>query len=201
MNTTERLFSLHVQHIIRLLMSNARQRDDVFLIFDELLNGGKIENLADRFNLIRSYKMPTFLYIQSVAGLVEKYGKAEADKIISACSLQICYRVNDSETAEFFSKLCGQVTAERVNKSVSPTVTADGRLINKTNISKNLEMVDLVPPEMMLQLGFGKALCIYKGQSAIINIPQHFKDTPLTGGADFVRLGDLDEITETAEVA
>lgn len=200
MNTTERLFSLHVQHIIRLLMSNARQRDDVFLIFDELLNGGKIENLADKFNLIRSYKMPTFLYIQSVAGLVEKYGKAEADKIISACSLQICYRVNDSETAEFFSKLCGQVTAERVNKSVSPTVTADGRLINKTNISKNLEMVDLVPPEMMLQLGFGKALCIYKGQSAIINIPQHFKDTPLTGGADFVRLGDLDEITETAEV-
>ena len=190
-NTTERLFSVHVQHIIRLLMSNANQRDDVFLIFDELLNGGKIENLADKFNLIRSYKMPMFLYIQSVAGLVEKYGKAEADKIISACSLQICYRVNDSHTAEFFSKLVGQVSAERVNKSVSPIVTADGRMINKANISKNLEMVDLVPPEMMLQLGFGKALCVYKGQSAIIDIPQHFKDTPLKNGADFVRLGDL----------
>lgn len=139
MNTTERLFSVHVQHIIRLLMSNANQRDDVFLIFDELLNSGKIENLADKFNLIRSYKMPMFLYIQSVAGLVEKYGKAEADKIISACSLQICYRVNDSHTAEFFSKLVGQVSAERVNKSVSPTVTADGRMINKANISKTLK--------------------------------------------------------------
>lgn len=191
MNTTERLFSVHVQHIIRLLMSNANQRDDVFLIFDELLNSGKIENLADKFNLIRSYKMPMFLYIQSVAGLVEKYGKAEADKIISACSLQICYRVNDSHTAEFFSKLVGQVSAERVNKSVSPTVTADGRMINKANISKNLEMVDLVPPEMMLQLGFGKALCVYKGQSAIIDIPQHFIDTPLKDEASFVRLGDL----------
>lgn len=52
-------------------------------------------------------------------------------------------------------------------------------------------MVDLVPPEMMLQLGFGKALCVYKGQSAIIDIPQHFIDTPLKDEASFVRLGDL----------
>lgn len=196
MKATQSLFSAMVQHIIRVLMTNARNRDDVFLLFDELLNGGKIENLADKFNLIRSYKMPSFLYIQSIAGLVEKYNEDEAMKIISACSLQICYRVNDVESAEFFSKLAGQIKATRHNKTVSPAVNASGAIYSKPSYSQNAEMVDLVPVETMLQMPFGKALCVYKGQSAIINIPQHFKDTPMTNPAGAVRLGDLGEELE-----
>ena len=193
MKATQSLFSATVQHTIRILMNNARNRDDVFLLFDELLNGGKIENLADKFNLIRSYKMPAFLYIQSIAGLVEKYNEDEAMKIISACSLQICYRVNDVDSAEFFSKLAGQVGAIRHNKSVSPAVNASGAVYSKASYSKNAEMVDLIPVETMLQMPFGKALAVYKGQSAIINIPQHFRDTPMTNPAGAVRLGDLSE--------
>ena len=196
MNVTESLYSATVQHIIRLLMTNANNRDDVFLLFDELLNGGKIENLANKFNLIRSYKMPAFLYIQSIAGLIEKYGRDEAMKIISACSLQICYRVNDVESAEFFSKLAGQIKATRHNKSVSPGVNASGATYSKASYSENAEMVDLVPVETMLQMPFGKALCVYKGQSAIIDIPQHWQDTPMTAPAGAVRLGDLGEELE-----
>ncbi len=196
MKATQSLFSATVQHTIRILMNNARNRDDVFLLFDELLNGGKIENLADKFNLIRSYKMPAFLYIQSIAGLVEKYNEDEAMKIISACSLQICYRVNDVDSAEFFSKLAGQVGAIRHNKSVSPAVNASGAVYSKASYSKNAEMVDLIPVETMLQMPFGKALAVYKGQSAIINIPQHFRDTPMTNPAGAVRLGDLSEELE-----
>lgn len=198
MKATQSLFSATVQHTIRILMNNARNRDDVFLLFDELLNGGKIENLADKFNLIRSYKMPAFLYIQSIAGLVEKYNEDEAMKIISACSLQICYRVNDVDSAEFFSKLAGQVGAIRHNKSVSPAVNASGAVYSKASYSKNAEMVDLIPVETMLQMPFGKALAVYKGQSAIINIPQHFRDTPMTNPAGAVRLGDLSEELEEA---
>lgn len=197
MNTTASLYSATVQHIIRLLMWNANKRDDVFLLFDELLNGGKIENLADKFNLIRSYKMPAFLYIQSVAGLVEKYGRDEAKKIISACSLQMCYRVNDTETAEFFSDLAGEIEAQKINKSVSPAVRENGSTYYKNTFSSSVEAVPLVPVEKMLQLPFGKVLCVYKGQSAIIDVPQHYKDTPCTKRADFVRLGDLEDIKET----
>lgn len=201
MKATQSLFSAMVQHTIRVLMNNARNRDDVFLLFDELLNGGKIENLADKFNLIRSYKMPSFLYIQSIAGLVEKYSEEEAMKIISACSLQICYRVNDVESAEFFSKLAGQIGATRHNKTVSSAVNSSGESYSKPSYSKNAEFVDLVPVEMMLQMPFGKALAVYKGQSAIINIPQHFKDTPMTNPAGAVRLGDLEDVEELEEVA
>lgn len=191
MNVTESLYSATVQHIIRLLMTNANNRNDVFLLFDELLNGGKIENLANKFNLIRSYKMPAFLYIQSIAGLIEKYGRDEAMKIISACSLQICYRVNDVETAEFFSKLAGEVEAKKYNKSLSTAVRADGSTYNKANYTVNSEFVDLVLKETMLQMASGKALCVYKGQSAIIDIPQHWQDTPMTEKAEKVRLGDF----------
>lgn len=198
MQVTESLYSTMVQHIIRLLMSNADQRDDVFLIFDELLNGGKIEKLSDKFNLIRSFKMPAFLYIQSIAGLVQKYGKDEAMKTIAACSLQISYRVNDVESAEFFSDLAGQIEAKKHNKTVSPAVRADGSSYDKPSYSVNTELVDLLPKETMLKLPAGKALCVYKGEAAVIDIPQHYKDTPMTKAADVVRLGDFVEVEEVA---
>lgn len=214
MNATQSLYSATVQHIIRLLMSNAHEliphkeyaRKDVFLLFDELLNGGKIENLADKFNLIRSYKMPAFLYIQSIAGLYEKYGRDEAEKIISACALQICYRVNDTKTAEFFSDLAGEIKATRYNISVSPAVRENGTTYYKNSSSSSVESVPLVPVETMLRLPSGKALCFFKGQTSIIDVPQHYKDTPCSERAEFVRMGDLvdvqnDNETENSEVA
>lgn len=76
-------------------------------------------------------------------------------------------------------------------KNVSPAVNASGATYSKASYSENAEMVDLVPVETMLQMPFGKALCVYKGQSAIIDIPQHWQDTPMTEKAEKVRLGDF----------
>lgn len=192
MKSTETLYSTTVQHIIRILMNNNDNRErPVFLLFDELLNGGKIEELAKKFNLIRSFNMPSFLYIQSLAGLINRYGKEEAGEIISACSLQICYRVNDNATAEEFSKFVGQSEAVRYNTSVSPHVRENGSMGEKRTQSAHAEMVNIVPKEMMTTLPSGKALCVFRGQSAIIDIPQHWQDTPLTNKAVKVRLGDF----------
>lgn len=200
-NTTERLFSVHVQHLIGLLVATAesgKRQDDVFVILDELLNGGKIANLAEKLNLIRDYKAPTFLYIQTIAGLERKYGD-ESDEIIASSNLKICYRVNDNKTAQEFSKLVGVVSAKEYNKSVKPTVRDNGRLVYDNTHSVNNIELDLVTPEMLAQLPFGKALCIYLGQSAIIDIPQHFKDTPMTEKAQFVRPSDLNHLNHDSD--
>ena len=61
----------------------------------------------------------------------------------------------------------------------------------KRTQSAHAEMVNIVPKEMMTTLPSGKALCVFRGQSAIIDIPQHWQDTPLTNKAVKVRLGDF----------
>lgn len=178
---TESLYSAMVQHIINVLMSNYQSREDVFLMFDELLNGGKIDNLAHKFNLIRSYKMPAFIYIQSIQGLYEKYGKLTADKLISSCDLKICYRVNDYETAEYFSKLSGITKVHIINQS---RTTHKG--VTTTAKSSQVKDEPLVTVDDMLNLGVGEALCAYNGACAIVKMPIHYKDTIATERAEIV---------------
>lgn len=181
MRATESLYSAMVQHIINILMSNYQSREDVFLMFDELLNGGKIDNLAHKFNLIRSYKMPAFVYIQSIQGLYEKYGKLTADKLISSCDLKICYRANDYETAEYFSKLSGKTKTHTVNQSQTTHKGA-----TTTTQSAQVGYEPLVKSDDMLSLGDGEALCVYNGACAIVKMPIHYKDTIATKRAEIV---------------
>lgn len=96
-------------------------------------------------------------------------------------------------------KLVGVVSAKEYNKSVKPTVRDNGRLVYDNTHSVNNIELDLVTPEMLAQLPFGKALCIYLGQSAIIDIPQHFKDTPMTEKAQFVRPSDLNHLNHDSD--
>lgn len=175
---TENIYSATVQNVINLLMANHHERDDVFLLFDELLNGGKIENLASKFNLIRSYRMPTFIYIQSLAGLINRYGRGGANEIISACDLKICYRTNDHDTAEYFSREAGEIEVTTINH------TSDG----KTNSALSRER--LLTVDDMNNLEAGKALVSYKGKTAVVSMPIHHKDTLATARATAIRPSD-----------
>lgn len=59
----------------------------------------------------------------------------------------MCYRVNDTETAEFFSDLAGEIEAQKINKSVSPAVRENGSTYYKNTFSSSVEAVPLVPVE------------------------------------------------------
>lgn len=152
-------------------MANHRNRDDVLLLLDELLNGGKIHNLPLKFNLMRSYKLPTFIYVQAMPNLRDRYGRG-ADELISACNVRICYRTNDQETAEYFSKESG----ESENTTTTKSVQSDGKS-TKTHISSQITKERLLSPHDMNNLKDGEALCVYNGKTAVILMPIHYKDT------------------------
>ena len=187
-NTTSRLFSAMCVHIINILISNASKRDEVFLIYDELLNGGKIQGLTQKFNLIRDYKMPAFIYIQSMAGLYERYGKESGQNFLSSCDFKLCYRVNDINAAKYFSELGGMVEVETITQSQGTNAQGQ-RTINRT-ASKRLE--PLITPEQMGQLPQGRALCIFKGHTAVIDTPQHHDHTPMNIRPKAVRMADIE---------
>lgn len=185
-NTTSRLFSAMCVHIINILISNASNRDEVFLIYDELLNGGKIHGLTQKFNLIRDYKMPAFVYVQSLSGLYERYGREAGQNFVSSCDFKLCYRVNDVATAKYFSGLGGMIEVQSI--SYSQKSTTNGGYENNRSVTKRLE--PLVSPDDMMTLPQGWAFCTHKGHSAIITVPQHFLHTSMNKKPNAVRMSD-----------
>lgn len=197
---TESLYSTTVIHIINLLMKNYRQRDDVFLLFDELLNGGKISGLTDKFNTMRSYKLPTFIYIQSLAGLHKKYGENDSNNLIGACDVKIIYRVNDNTSAKYFSELAGTIPAQQFNTQFSTEVRENGSTYTKKTVSPaGLKEIPLVHENELMQMPAGKVLMLVDGAGAIVDIPQHYKHLPMKARAEFIRPSEVEFVEEEEE--
>lgn len=194
-SATESLYSATVTHIIRLLMSNHNERDDVFLLFDELLNGGRLPMLTAKMNTMRSYKLPTFVYIQSLAGLYEKYGEMPAKNLMSSCDIKICYRVNDNQSAREFSELAGDITATITNENWVDFKRNDGSIIKQQQFSSGGEkQVPLIDATELKKLGKGKVLMMVDGIASIIDIPQHWRDLGLEVRTDKVRPSNFNNI-------
>ncbi|WP_296405424.1 type IV secretory system conjugative DNA transfer family protein [Psychrobacter sp.] len=185
---TESLYSTMVTHIIRLLMKNYREREDVFLIFDELLNGGKIDALTDKFNTMRSYKLPTFIYIQTLAGLYKKYGQDDSNNLIGACDVKVICRVNDNISAEYFSELAGTIPAQAVNIHYPVKVRPDGSTYqSKQETPQGIKDIPLVDKNELKTMPKGQCLLIVDGESAIVEMPQHWQHLPMLQKATFIR--------------
>lgn len=185
---TESLYSTTVMHIIRMLMSNYRERDEVFLIFDELLNGGKIEALTDKFNTMRSYKMPTFVYIQTLAGLYKKYGQDDSNNLIGTCGIKLICRTDDNMSAEYFSKLAGTIPAQMIDIYYTTESRQDGSTYQKEHVvPKGLKDIPLVDENELRKMPSGRCMLIVDGQAAIVEMPEHWRHLPMQEKAKFIR--------------
>ena len=178
---TASLFAMTVQHLIRLMMKNHHDRDDVFIVLDELTNSSTIPCLPTQFNLMRAYKMPAFVYVQTISSLYTMFGRERAQHLMNSCSLKIFYRTNDFETAKEFSNVSGEVEAQELHHSYSSEVRKDGSPFMKKSVTPaGLKNVPLIPPTEIMQLGAGKVVCICRGHAAVVEIPQMWKHTPIT---------------------
>lgn len=195
---TAALYATTVQHLIRLMMTNHHNRDEVFIVLDEMTNSSPIPNLPTQFNLIRAYKMPAFIYVQTISSLYDMFGN-RATHLINSCSLKICYRTNDYETAQSFSDICGEVEAQKISESYTPETRADGGTFMKKSVSASQETVPLVPPDTLMQLPEGKVVCVYRGHSGVVEIPQHWRDTAISDRADYNSPRDIFDTDEYRE--
>jgi len=96
--STEQLFGLMGSHVLRFLIEH-QNREDVFLALDEIINSSPIPDFAAKMQTIRSRRLPTFLYLQNLVGLVDLYGPGADERFMSACDLQVVFRLNDNKTA------------------------------------------------------------------------------------------------------
>ena len=177
-NSTSTLFGATVAHTMRILQANQR-RDDVFVALDEIINCAQIPKFTDLLNTIRSAKMPTFLYLQSLEGLNRLYG-ANADKIfIGASNYKVVFRVDDQSTTNDMSKSVGMTKttfytyAENVGTSAS---SAKGTgTSSSSSISTSTKMDYIIEADAFSKLPMYNAVVLYNGAFGTLEMPKYWE--------------------------
>lgn len=174
--TTRVLFGATLAHTLRLLEVNFRDRDEVFVAIDEIINAAPIPRLTEKLNVIRSSKMPLFVYLQTLEGLNRVYGDGADEMFMSACALKICYRVDDLNTAKLMSDFIGSVEVKNWQINKSDRTTMSGQVVQDDVYSEQTQLMPKVEPVKLTQLEKGRAIICYQGQSAANPMP-YFKRT------------------------
>ena len=175
---------------------NFRDRDEVFVAIDEIINSAPIPKLAQKLNTMGSAKMPLFMYLQTLSGLNNVYGRDADQLFMSACSLKICYRVNEHDTAQQFSDLVGEVEVERWSATETPQVSNTGRSYTQRSISSTADRMALIEPSELLGMETGSAIVVYKGEAARMLMPRYYEAYPMQDRANY---GSLSELAEFAD--
>jgi len=82
----------------------------VHLFLDEFANVGVIPHFETTISLARGRGVGIWLGIQSLSQLEARYGKPNAQTILTNCATKIALHGLDVETAEYFSRAVGQKT-------------------------------------------------------------------------------------------
>ena len=184
--TTRGLFGATLSHTLRLLEVEHDNRDDVFVALDELINAAPIPNFTKKLNVIGSSKMPLFMYIQSLDGLTEVYGEQAANLVMSSCTLKICYRVNDFDTAQTFSNMIGNIDVKNWSVTETPRINEAGRSYKDSSATEGISRKALVEPAELQKLDDNQAIVLYRGRSAKMMMPTYYEDTPAYERAKYV---------------
>ncbi len=127
----------------------------VYFLLDEFANLPKIEKMDSIITVARSRKIFFELVVQSYSQLDNKYGREVADTIRGNCNIQIYLGTEDQKTKEDFSKMCGEISLEIENKSVSKADKKEGGK-SETKSTQTVTRPLIGPYELgQLQMGTG----------------------------------------------
>ena len=163
--TTAKLFSVFIGHVLRFMITNYKNRGAVFLMLDEIGNAGVVMDLTGKLNTIRSRNLPTWLYWQSIEQM-QRYGQKAnegSNMILGACDLHMCFRLNDNASADYFSAKIGTQRVEKISYS-------------KDGATSSSELESIIEPHEIQQLEMGVALYSYRGINWLGDATPYYKD-------------------------
>ena len=137
----------------------------VYFLLDEFANLPKIQKFDSMITVSRSRRIFFQIVIQSYSQLDNKYTKEMADTIKGNCNIQIFIGTEDQKTREEFSKMCGDVTLQVENTSVSRSDKKDADA-NRTTQTQTVTR-PLIEPYELGQLPYDVNIVKIYGQPAI----------------------------------
>lgn len=146
----------------------------VYYLLDEFANLPKIPGVGQMITVSRSRRIFFQMVIQSYSQLDNKYTKEVADTIRGNCNIQVFIGTEDQKTREEFSKMCGDVTLQIENTSVSKSDKKDGDA-NRTTSTQTVTR-PLIEPYELGQLPYDVNLVKIYGQPVVkTQMTQWFK--------------------------
>lgn len=116
--TYSMIAALFLDACFKLLSDYATQKTDsnllprpLHFIFDEFSNIGHIQNIGIKLSTSRKYNMIIHMIIQSYPQLIGRYSEEEVGEILSNMNYVLLLLAAENDTAEYFSKLYGDMTA------------------------------------------------------------------------------------------
>lgn len=139
-------------------------------IIDEFANMPVIPGMDNKITVARSRGINFMLIIQALSQLNAKYTQDIAKIISTNCNMQVFLGSNDTETAEYFSKMCGEKTTREKNVQIN---SQNG----DENYSFSLSSRALIKPEELLTLPEGHAIVkLFRTQPAKLRQVEFWKD-------------------------
>ena len=154
--TTQLLLSAMIAHLFNYFIEDA-EREPVLLMLDEIGNVPRIPGLVAKLNTIRSRKLPTWMYWQGIQQM-QKYGKQANEgpnSIMAACDFHMAFRLNDNDSARWFSERIGTVDRQVI------TSTAGGEHHSTSHQVKEEQILKVAD---LQALPFGESVAIYRGK-------------------------------------
>jgi type IV secretion system protein VirD4 len=103
---TAAFFSLMIDQ----LSGEGKGETPVLMLLDEFANIGTIPHFETSISLARGRGNGFWLGIQSLSQLEARYGKVNAQTILTNCNTKIALHGLDTQTAEYFSRALGEAT-------------------------------------------------------------------------------------------
>ncbi len=145
--TLKGIFSLFINSLANEILSlrdNPKRR--IFIIVDEFGTLHRLDSIKDLLALGRSKGCSFWLGIQEKAQLDAIYGKELANSIINQCNNYCIFRMNDADSAEYFSRLFG----EKESELMESTFSSGARDYRDSESYRNLRFTDklLLPSQI-----------------------------------------------------
>lgn len=141
-DTMKPIISLFVETAGRAILSLP---DDItrriYIFLDEFGTIQRMDTIVDLLTLSRSKGGAIFIGIQDIGRIDSIYGKELRESIINACGNNLIFAVEDTSTAEFFSKKLGAVEYWEDQQNLSM-----GDANNRVSVSKVKRKEDIVLP-------------------------------------------------------
>lgn len=142
------LISTWIQSTAKGLMARGVDKDrTLWLIVDELPSLKKIPALSMLMAEGRGFGAAVVLGIQEINQLEEEFGKNTSKTILGLCSTQLHFRLNNSDTAEWVSKVLGEAEREEIDEDLNYSADdiRDGVRVSSKRQSRKI----VLPSEIM----------------------------------------------------
>ncbi len=128
--------------------SSTKHKQRLLLLLDEFPTLGKLEVFESALAYIAGYGMKAYIITQDVQQLYKSYSNYES--IISNCHVRVAYAPNKVETAEWMSKMTGQMTV--VKEQISTSGKRFGMVLDQVSRSYQEHQRPLMTPDEIMRL-------------------------------------------------